>query len=87
MENRRITITQLAEDVGISVDSCRAIFFNVLGMKTVSAKLPNFDQKNCRMCIAHNLLNIIDDGSDLLKITAEETWVYEYEVETKAQSS
>ena len=33
MENRRITIREVAEDVGISVGSCHAIFSDILGLK------------------------------------------------------
>ena len=47
MENRRITIREVAEDVGISVGSCHAIFSDILGLKRVAAKfvpkLLNFD--------------------------------------------
>ena len=38
MENRRITIREIAEDVGISVGSCHAIFSDILGLKRVAAK-------------------------------------------------
>ena len=37
-KNRRITIREVAEDVGISVGSCHEIFSDVLGMKRVAAK-------------------------------------------------
>ncbi len=93
MENRRITIREVAEDVGISVGSCHAIFSEILGMKRVAAKfvpkLLNFDQKERRMSIAQELLNDVNDDPDLLKrvITGDESWVYGYDIETKAQSS
>ena len=35
LENRRITIREVADDVGISFGSCQAIFSDVLGMKRV----------------------------------------------------
>ena len=38
MKNRRITIREVAEDVGISVGSCHAIISNILGLKRVTAK-------------------------------------------------
>ena len=38
MNDRRITIREVADDVGISIGSCHAIFSNVLGMKRVAAK-------------------------------------------------
>jgi len=92
MENRRITIREVAEDVGISVGSCHAIFSDVLGMTKRAAKfvpkLLNFDQKNCRMSIAQELLNDVNDNPDLLKrVITGETWVYGYDVEIKTQSS
>ena len=68
MGNRRITIREVAEDVGIS---CHEIFSDNLGMRRVSAKivlkLLNFDQKNRRMSIAQELLNDVNDDPDLLK--------------------
>lgn len=93
LENRRITIREVAEDVGISIGSCHAIFSNVLGMKRVAAKfvpkLLNFEQKQRRISIAQECLNVVNDDPGLLKrvITGDETWVYGYDVETKAQSS
>ncbi|XP_029673845.1 protein GVQW3-like [Formica exsecta] len=93
MDNRRITIREVADDVGISFGSCQAIFSDVLGLRCVAAKfvpkLLNFDQKQCRMGIAQELLNEVNDDPELLKrvITGDETWVYGYNVETKAQSS
>ena len=52
-------------------------------------KLLNFDQKTRRMIIAQEMLNDVNDDPDLLKkvITGGESWVYGYDVETKAQSS
>ncbi|XP_066600746.1 uncharacterized protein [Prorops nasuta] len=56
LNDRRITIREVADEVGISIGSCHNIFSNVLGMKRVAAKfipkLLNFDQKNNRMNIA-----------------------------------
>ena len=49
LNNRRITITEDADDVGISFGSCQAIFTDVLGMKCAAAKfiskLLNFVKK------------------------------------------
>ena len=93
MENRRITIREVAEDVSISVGSCHAIFTDILGLKRVAAKfvpkLLNFDQKTRRMTIAQEMLNDVNGDPDLLKkvITGDESWVYGYDVKTKAQSS
>ncbi|XP_022187162.1 uncharacterized protein LOC111045989 [Nilaparvata lugens] len=68
----------------------RAInFFDILGMKVnFVPKLLNFNQKNHRMTIAHELLDDVNDDPDLFKriITDDKTWVYGYEVKTRAQS-
>ncbi|XP_065645409.1 protein GVQW3-like [Hydra vulgaris] len=57
----RVTIREVADEVGISIGLCHNIFSNVLGMKRVAAKfipkLSNFDQKNNCMNIAKELLN------------------------------
>ncbi|PNF20350.1 Mariner Mos1 transposase [Cryptotermes secundus] len=93
MNDRRITIREVADDVGISIGSCHEIFSNVLGMKRVAAKfvpkLLNFEQKQRRMEVAQESLKEVNDDAELLKrvITGDETWVYGYDVETKAQSS
>ena len=39
LDTRRITIREVADDVGISFGSCQAIFTNVLGMKRAAAKI------------------------------------------------
>ena len=57
MENRRITIREVSEDVGISVGSCHAIFSDILGLKRVASKfvpkLLNVDllTRNCLFVI------------------------------------
>ena len=53
LDNRRITIREVADDVGISFGSCQAIFTDVLATKRAAtkivAKLLNFEQKHRRM--------------------------------------
>ena len=39
LDNRRITIREIGNDVGISFGSCQAIFTDVLGMKSAVAKI------------------------------------------------
>ena len=67
--NRRITIREVADDIGISFGLCQAIFTDVLGMKREAAKIvpkcQNFDQKQCHMDIAQEMLTTFSD--DLLK--------------------
>ena len=56
--------------------------------KNVS-KLLNFEQKQRCIDIAQEMLTTFNDNSDLLKkvIIADESWVYGYDIETKAQTS
>ena len=39
LNNRLITIREVANDVSISFDSCQAIFTDVVGMKRAAAKI------------------------------------------------
>ena len=93
LDNRRITIREVPDDVRISFGSCQAIFTNVLGIKRAAAKivpkLLNFKQKHSRIDIAQEMLTTFNDDSDLLKkvITGGESWMYGYDIETKALSS
>ena len=93
LANRRITVREVAEDLDISIGSCHSIFINDLGMRRVAAKfvpkLLNCDQKQHRMNIANEMLDSVRDDPNLLQrvITGDESWVYGYDVETKAQSS
>ena len=74
LDNRRITIREIAGDVGISFGSSQAIFTDVLSMKRAAAKivskLLNFEKKQCRM----EMLTRFNDEPDLLKkvITGDE---------------
>ena len=62
MNDRRIIIREVADEVGISIGSCHEIFSNVLGMKRVAAKfvpkLLNFEQKQRRMEVAQESLTM-----------------------------
>ena len=57
--------------------------------KKIVPKLLNFEEKKRSMDIALDMLTTFNDYSDLHKkvITGDESWVYGYDVETKAQSS
>ena len=49
LDNRQITIREVADDVGIFFGSCQAIFMDILGMKFAAVKIIpkwlNFKQK------------------------------------------
>ena len=65
LANHCINIRDLAVDVDILFGSCQAIFTDDLSMK--HAKLLNFEQKQCRMDIAQEMLTTFNDDLDLLK--------------------
>ena len=60
LDNRRITIRAIANDVDKSFGSCQAIITKVLGMKRTAVMivplLQNFEQKQRRMDIAQEML-------------------------------
>ena len=84
LDNRRIAIREIANDIGISFGSCQAIFTDVLGTKCTAAqivsKLLNFEYKQRSMDIAQEMLTMFNDDPGLL-----ESWVYDYAIETKVQ--
>lgn len=92
-ENRRLTVRELEEDLGIQKSSVCNILHEDLKMSRVSAKfVPRLlaeDQKKCRLEIAQDNLDLIKSDPGLFKkvITGDESWVYGYDPETKAQSS
>ena len=52
----------------------------------IAPKLLNFEQKQSRMDIAQEMLTTFNDDLDLL-IAGDESWVYGYDNQTKAQLS
>ena len=68
-------------------------FTDLLSMKRAAAKivtkLLNFEQKQHCLDIAQEMLTTFNDDPELLKevISGDESWVYGYDIETKAQSS
>jgi len=91
--NRRLTVREVADEVGISIVSCHQIFTEKLQMRHVSAKFVPLmltdDQKENRVEMSQELLAIANGNESFLKITitGDETWVCGYDVETKMQSS
>ena len=71
VHNRRITIREVTDDIGISFRSCQAIFMAVLDMKRAATKivpkLKNFEQKQHRMDIAQDMLTTIKPNGSVQK--------------------
>jgi len=91
--NRRLTVREVADEVGISIGSCHQVFTEKLQTRRVIAKfMPRLltdDQKENRDEISQELLANANGNEKFLKniITGDETWVYVCDVETKMQTS
>ncbi|XP_071040004.1 protein GVQW3-like [Parasteatoda tepidariorum] len=92
-ENRRLTVWEIAEEVGVSRDSAQAILREDLNMNRVAAKfipkLLSLEQKDLRFDVAQDLLDTANTDPGFLNTvrTGDESWVYGYDLETKRQSS
>jgi hypothetical protein len=92
MEDRRLTVREIAINIGISDGSAHAILTDDLGMRRVAAKcmpkLLSCEQKELHLDVAQDMLECANGDLDFLKtvITGDESWVYGYDPESKAQS-
>ena len=93
-ENWRLTVRELEEDLGNPQPIVSQILTEALGKKRVAAKLfpqlQSRELKEFRAAVAQDLLGTAaNNDPDFLKkvITGDESWVYGYDPETKAQSS
>ena len=91
MRDRRVTVRELADEVGVSIGSVHTILTADFGLRRVSAKfvpkLLMMEQKQLRLEIAQDMLDCVESDSNFLNIviTGDESWVYGYDPETKAQ--
>jgi len=81
MQDRRITVRELADELGVSIGSVHTILTVDLGLRRVSAKfvpkLLTMEQKQLRLEIAQDMLDCIESDSNFLNtmITGDESWV------------
>ena len=93
LQNRRLTVREVAEKVGICNSSCHLILTDKLKMRRVAAKfvprLLTDAQKENRVTISQELFDRSNADENFLKnvITGDDTWACGYDVETKVQSS
>ena len=89
-ENRRLTVRSIAEQVNINRKTVRKILNEDRHMRKVCAKMVpkelTEEQKQRRATICQDLLER-QDGILGRLITGDETWVYQYNPETKQQSA
>ena len=91
--DRRLTVCELENDLGIPKTTVWEILNKILGMTRVCAKfiskLLTTEQKDLCSDIAQDILEMVSEDENVLKkvITGDESWVYGYDPETKQQSS
>jgi len=87
-ENRRLTVSNIAEQVNIDRETVRKILTEDLDMRKVCAKMVpkelTEEQKQKRVTICQDLLERQDDILGPF-VTGGETLVYQYDPETKRQ--
>jgi len=93
LEDRRISVKSIAEQLSISRERVGSIIHEDLDMRKLSAKwVPkclNTDQKRQRCHSSEQLLEFFRrDPNDFLSrlMTMDETWLYHYDPETKQQA-
>ena len=91
INNRKLIIRELAEDLNIAYGSIQDIVVNGLGLRRIAAKLvlKNFMQKRDRVVIAKDMISKAESNPTFIKriITGDETWVYEYDMQSRHQAS
>ena len=93
LENRRQTLTEIAEEMRINRGSAHSILTEDSCRRRVSAKsIPQLlteQQKELRVEIAQNMMDCANNDLEFAKtiITDHETWVYGYNSEIKFKSS
>lgn len=93
LENRRLTIKEIADTIGISYERTQNIIINELGFSKVSARwvprLLSVEQKRIRLTNSRDCLEMFEaDPQDFMDrfVTMDETWVHHYTPESKQQS-
>ena len=93
LADRRQTIYDICEIVGLSYGTVLSILTENLNMRRISARfvprLLSDDQKALRVSACRELKQQARDDPNFTSniITGDETWVYVYDLETKQQSS
>ena len=79
------SLLEVVDYVGISFNSCQASFRH----ETYGSEDCSKEKKQRGLGIAQEMFTTLNDNPDLLKkvITGEKSWMYGYDIQTKAQSS
>ena len=90
--DRHLTISVIANEVGMDKETVRTIFIDTLGMRKVCAKMvPKIlteEKKLQRLNACRDILKKVEADGKLLEnvITGEKSWVFQYNPETKRRS-
>ncbi|XP_065294868.1 protein GVQW3-like [Dermacentor albipictus] len=90
MRDRRVTMREIAEEVGIGTFSAHSIMTEHLAMKRVAAKfvpkLLTVEQKQLRLEVSQDMLDSTNSDPGFMNtiIAGDESWVYGYDPETKS---
>jgi len=93
LEDRKQTIHNVCNHVGLSYGSCQHIPVDELNMRRIAAKflprLLNNDQRDHWVQVCNELQKAVRHNHNFLSrvITGDESWLYNYDPETKQQSS
>jgi hypothetical protein len=93
LEDRRLSVREIADEFGISTGSAQSILTEDLHMCRVVAKivpkLLSQEQQQLRLKVTRGMLVCANGNPEFLKtmITGDETRVYGYDLETNVQSS
>ena len=91
MADRRLTVREIAEEIGVSKDSAHAILREDLNMNRVAAKfvpkLLSPEHKDLRFDVAQDLLDTANTDPGFLNtvITGDESWVYGYDPDLRVE--
>ena len=90
--DRRLTVRMIANELDMNCERVWTIITKHLGMRKICAKmvprLLNEQQKERCVQVCHDILEELETEPNLLGrvITGDESWIFEYDLETKRQS-
>ena len=88
-KDRRLSVRMIAEETDLNKNAVHRILTEHLHMRKICAKLVpknlSVEQKTNRLEICQDLLGRLEIETDFLDkvITADESWVFDYDPETK----
>ena len=93
LQDRRQTIHNVCNRVGLSYASCQCLLADELNTRRIAAKfvlrLLNNDQRDHQVQVCTKLQKAVRNDPNILSrvITGDDSWLYNYDPETKQQSS